>query len=362
MFYRYPMCLLCVLIGLATSPRPADAQTIHVKVKGETIIGKPVVWNDYMVTVLQRDGAIAEFAPSQAKDYKLLAKDFKLFSRADLYSQLKQEFQGYEVSASYQYLIVHPKGQKQLWSKRFEEIYRSVLHYFSVRNIDTRPSPLPFIAIVFNNESEYLQYLAKECDYNASQTLGVYLFKTNRIYLFDATRQQADGSQGYEDWLVNANTIIHESAHQAAFNIRVQRRFGAAPAWVSEGIGTLFEAKGVWNAFKYHLEKDRINESRLRQFKRTVNELNFSETVKNLISSDRLVNANPSQGYGTAWAMTFFATERRPTQYANYLKTMYARDPFNHYTVAQRLDDFRKSFGDIDLFIRDMQNFYRDRG
>ncbi|MCA9212177.1 MAG: DUF1570 domain-containing protein [Planctomycetales bacterium] len=361
MHKRSLACLLCAAAVITSGQRFVHAQTIHVKVDGETIIGKPVLWNDHMVTVMQRDGAISEFSPLQAKDYKLLAKDFNLFSRADLYLQLKQEFQGYEVSASYQYLIVHPKGQQQLWSKRFEEIYRSVLHYFSVRNIDTQPSPLPFIAIVFNNESEYLHHLANECDYNASRTLGVYLFKTNRIYLYDATREQADGSQGYEDWLINANTIIHESAHQAAFNIRVQRRFGAAPAWVSEGIGTLFEAKGVWNAFKYRLEKDRINEHRLGQFKRTVNELNFAETVKNLISSDRMVKSSATKGYGTAWAMTFFATERRPTQYANYLKTMHARDPFNHYTVAQRLEDFRKNFGDVDLFIRDMQNFYRDK-
>ena len=340
--------------------KTASAQTIHVKVRGKTIIGKPVVWNDYTVKVLERDGALSEFSPKEATDYKLLDQQFQLFSRMELYHRLKREFEGYEVSATNQYLIVHPRGQKQMWTKRFEQIYRSVLHYFSVRNLDTRPSPLPFVAIVFRNEGEYLKYLTKVSNYGVTGTLGVYLFATNRIYLFDATNTHADGSEGFDDWMVNANTIIHESAHQAAFNTRVQRRFGATPAWVSEGIGTLFEAKGVWNAFRYNLEKDRVNEHRMRQFKNTVNDGNFEETVRNLITSDRLLRRNPEIGYGTAWAMTFFATERRSAQYASYLKTMYKREPFNIYSVAQRVSDFEQNFGDVDLFVRDMRNFYRD--
>ncbi|MFC1757944.1 DUF1570 domain-containing protein [Planctomycetota bacterium] len=350
--------LVAITLGILT--QTGSAQTIHVKVRGKTIIGKPVVWNDHTVKVMERDGAVSEFSPSSASDYKLLDKSFRLYSRPELYNLLKREFEGYEVSATNQYLIVHPRGQKQLWTTRFEQIYRSVLHYFSVRKLDARPSPLPFVAIVFRNEAEYLKYLAEKEGRQVSGSLGVFLHDTNRIYLFDATNTHADGSEGYEDWLVNASTVIHESAHQTAFNTRVQRRFGAAPAWVSEGIGTLFEAKGVWNVFKYRLEKHRVNEHRLDQFRRTVNDGNFEDTVRNLISSDRIVMRSPDRGYGTAWAMTFFATERRSAQYARYLKTMYKREPFNIYTVQQRIADFERSFGDTELFVRDMRNFYRD--
>jgi hypothetical protein len=348
-----------VLFVLATA-NFGSAQTIHVKVNGRTIVGKPVVWNDHTVKVMERDGAISHLAPQQATDYKLLSDDFSLFSRGEMFRQLKREFTGYEVSATTQYLIVHPRGQKQLWSTRFEEIYRSVLHYFSVRGINAHQSALPFVAIVFRNESEYLRHISTNAQFNASGTLGMYLESTNRIYLFDATEGRANGSEGYEDWAVNANTIIHEAAHQAAFNTGVQRRYGAGPAWVSEGIGTLFEARGVWNGFKHRLLSDRVNDHRLRQFQRTVNELNFSETVKQMISSDRLTDANPPQGYGTAWAMTFFATERRQQQYAAYLKKLFSRDPFNHYTTSQRISDFRDCFGNVDKFIQDMQNFYRN--
>lgn len=349
-------CTLCVLV----TANLGFSQTIHVKAQGRTVVGKPVVWNDYTVKVMERDGAIVHLDPHRATDYKLLSDDFQLYSRGEMYRQLKNEFHGYDVSATTQYLIVHPRGQKQLWSTRFEEIYRSVLHYFSVRRINARKSRLPFVAIVFRNESAYLAYISKNAKFNASGTLGLYLESTNRIYLFDATEGRANGSEGYEDWAVNANTIIHEAAHQAAFNTGVQRRFGAGPAWVSEGIGTLFEAQGVWNAFRHRLFSDRINDFRLGQFKKTVSELNFKETVKQMISSDRLTNANPPQAYGTAWAMTFFATEQRQDQYASYLRKLYSRDPFNHYTTSQRVSDFRHCFGDVDRFVQDMQNFYRN--
>ena len=95
------------LLAISSLSGPVASQTIHVKVHGETIVGKPVIWNDHTVTVLQRDGALSEFSPKRAKDYKLLSKEFKLFSRSDLYLQLKREFDGYDVSATFQYLIVH---------------------------------------------------------------------------------------------------------------------------------------------------------------------------------------------------------------------------------------------------------------
>ena len=46
----------------------------------------------------------------------------------------------------------------------------------------------------------------------------------------------------------NSATIIHEVTHQVAFNCGVHTRFNDVPRWVSEGLATMFEAKGVWNS------------------------------------------------------------------------------------------------------------------
>ena len=64
-----------------------------------------------------------------------------------------------------------------------------------------------------------------------STSLGYYDPVTNRIYLYDVTAGQADPQK----WHVNAETIIHEAAHQTAFNIGIHPRFATSPAWVVEG-------------------------------------------------------------------------------------------------------------------------------
>ena len=73
-------------------------------------------------------------------------------------------------------------------------------------------------------------------------TLGHYDPASNRVFLFDATKDA-----GY-DWSENADTIIHEATHQTAYNVGVHKRFIAAPRWMVEGLATMFEARGVWNA------------------------------------------------------------------------------------------------------------------
>ena len=74
-------------------------------------------------------------------------------------------------------------------------------------------------------------------------TLGHYDPASNRVFLFDVT----SGTSG-DDWSENADTIIHEATHQTAYNVGVHKRFTAAPRWLVEGLATMFEARGVWNA------------------------------------------------------------------------------------------------------------------
>ena len=92
-------------------------------------------------------------------------------------------------------------------------------------------------------------------------TLGHYDPTTNRVFLFDATKDA-----GY-DWSENADTIIHEATHQTAYNVGVHKRFIAAPRWVVEGLATMFEARGVWNAQYDRTQTDRINRGRLLDFR-----------------------------------------------------------------------------------------------
>lgn len=346
---------ILTLIVLAVISSSSSAQTISVRYKGKQIVGKPVFWNDYTVKVMERDGKVSEFAPGQVKDYKVLSKEFKLYSYTQLKAKLQREFgKKFSVTGTGQYLVVHPVGQGDLWANRFEELYRSMLHYYRARRISVSSSPLPFIAIVFPTRGMYEAYSAKVLGSSASGTLGFYSGETNRIYLFDSTSGSPNVS-----WQTNAETIVHEAAHQTAFNIGVHRRYAGTPRWVIEGIGTLFESPGVYDGQRHPERFQRINREQISNFQKNVNDKNAMESIKNIIVSDKLFSRSQTKAYATAWAMTFYATETRPKEYAKYLKLLYNRKAFAPVSASQRLKDFRSAFGDASQFVPQMLSYYR---
>ena len=72
------LILTLLLVSLAQS---AIAQTIQVRIGNNKIIGKPVFWNDYAVSVIEQDGKISQFSAQEAKDYKVLSKSFRFYSK-----------------------------------------------------------------------------------------------------------------------------------------------------------------------------------------------------------------------------------------------------------------------------------------
>src|SRR4029078_9372448 len=116
----------------------------------------------------------------------------------------------------------------------------------------------PLVAVIYPRQVDFWQAGARDGLKPNSGILGYYPPATNRILMFDAA-----ASQSGADWTTNADTIIHEAAHQTAFNTGVHQRFGQSPRWLVEGLGTLFEARGVWRSRTYQSQSDRINHGRL---------------------------------------------------------------------------------------------------
>ena len=102
----------------------------------------------------------------------MISEKFDLFSQPELRSQLQREFgDAFDVSGTGQYLVVHPAGQRDLCASRFEQLYRSMLHYYKVRGIKVRRAPLPFVAIVLRTEAEYLRYMSQRVKVDVSAVL-----------------------------------------------------------------------------------------------------------------------------------------------------------------------------------------------
>lgn len=339
--------ILAVSIGLtAWSSAIAGEESrmmIELELDGQPLVGTPLDWSPGTVYLLSRDGWLWEFRPGEAANFRKSDQSFASIGVPELRSQLGREFgRDFDVTATGHYVVVHPAGQRDKWGRRFEELYRSFVHYFAVRGFDLQPPEFPLVAIVFRNQNDFYRYAAREGTAIGPGVLGYYSPKSNRVALFD----QSGGRDDDATWAENAATIIHEATHQTAFNTGIHSRFAEQPRWVVEGLGTMFEAPGVWDSARHRQRSDRINHGRLTDFRSYVAGGRPGGSLKSFIASDRPFAINPIAAYAEAWALCYWLVETRPRQFAEYLSRVADREPFESYDPAERVEDFAAVFGD----------------
>jgi hypothetical protein len=342
MFYK--SCLALALFTLAASSQlqAASRMTMELVLDGQRVQGTPLAYSDTSVTLLCRDGAIVEFAPSKAKEFRKVSENFVPYPSSVLHGMLAREFgQGFEINGTQHYIVVHPRGQKQQWVDRFEQMFRSFQMYFSVRGFELTRPEFPLVAIVFAKEDDFRRYAAKEGAPLPSGIVGYYTPATNRVVLYDI----GDGNGSKAAWQQNFATVLHEASHQTAFNTGIHSRWSQPPRWVAEGLGTMFEAKGVSDSRSYPSEQDRINRGRLSDFK-SLRAKRKPVAFLELLQSDAAFERDPIRAYAEAWALTFYLVEKMPRDYAKYLKKTASRPPFSIYPSGQRVKDFTDVFGE----------------
>lgn len=336
--------LVTLVVLMATLAEAADrgSFTLRVEFQGREVEGLPLAWSEENVVLLERDGRLLDVDPRRVGKFQKVNGAFQTFSQSTLQSKLREEFgKAFEVVARGPYLVVHPRGRGGHWSRRFEELYRSCVHYFKVRGFELEEPQFPLVAIVLPSQEEFMRYARRQGDRAGSNVLGYYSLQTNRIAMFD------NGAVDSAGWEEKALTIVHEATHQTAFNTGIHKRYAPPPRWVVEGLGTLFEAPGVWNSRAYLRQQDRINRDQLAEFNRQRaagkrSDVRFVE----LISSDRMFQSDSAAAYAESWAFTFYLVETQPRQFARYLKATASRDDFTPYPAAQRLRDFTEIFGE----------------
>ena len=314
---------------------------LTMKHDGLTIEGEAIHWSRNDFFILGRDGKLWEFENSEAPRAKKIKEPFSSYTQQELRASLQQEYGTlYDVSGTGHFLVVHPRGQRDVWAGRFEQLYREMIHYFTSRRIKVHDPELPLVAVVFATESEFTSHARKD-GMKSNDVLGYYSTRSNRILLYDQTGGR------YPNWRENALTIVHEAAHQTAFNIGLHNRFADTPRWLSEGLGTLFEAPGVNNGSKFRKLEDRINDAELATYLRYFPEELPAGTIKSLVASDKFFRSAPLKSYCVAWATTFTMAERQPLQLAEYLQvTARQRKTFMLAdSPGSRLNDFQQAFG-----------------
>jgi hypothetical protein len=338
--------LLASLIAAPGVAVPAEFM-FRARLEGETVEGKPLAWNSEQMLLLGRDGRLREFNPKLAKEAVKTSPNFVPYSAAEMRDMLQHEFDNrFEVSTTRHYLIVHPRGQRDQWADRFEELYNSFGHYFRVRGFALQEPQYPMVAVMFRDQAEYFRLAKASGTPMHPNTMGHYDSTSNRVFLFDDTNGKSKA-----DWSQNAVTIIHEATHQTAFNVGVHRRFAAEPRWLVEGLATMFEAPGVCSARYDQTQADRVNRPRLEAFHKYMALRHQPGSLAMLLNSDDAFRSDPDGAYAEAWALSFYLCETQPRLYTAYLEKTAQWPAFSEYPPGERMADFQAIFGsDLKMF------------
>ncbi|PQO37095.1 hypothetical protein C5Y96_08020 [Blastopirellula marina] len=315
---------------------------IQLDLQDETIQATPVLATQQRVIMLGRDGRMWDFAPQNASNFTQLATPFRPLRQNEMRGDLLAEFgNGYDVTGTGNYLVVHPAGQKDAWANQFESLFRSFQQYFAARGIHLQRNEFPLVAVVFPDFKSYQKYAAQDGMRVSPGVVGYYSGETNRVALYDITHGHHDNPL----WAENMATIIHEATHQTAFNTGVHSRYAQQPKWLVEGLATMFEAPGVWDSRNNPNFRDRVNKTRMLEFLEYTKTQRAADSLARFVATDDAYYKRPSTAYGEGWAMVFYLIETRPREFAAYVRTVAARSAEDVYTAEDRVRDFQDAFG-----------------
>ncbi|HZZ73727.1 MAG TPA: DUF1570 domain-containing protein [Pirellulales bacterium] len=336
-------CVLCGLAFCSASVRAVDTQSmLETDLNGEHVEGRMLYQHEQQLGLLARDGHWWNFKADAATNARWSNEAFRPYTSSELRRRLERELgERFEVSSTRHFVVAYPLGQKEIWPDRFEELYASCVHYFSVRGFTLHDPEFPLVAIVWHNKAEFQEAGRHSGTVVRDEIVGFYWQITNRLMMYD----QGGAATKSRNWQETADTIVHEATHQTAFNIGIHNRFVHNPDWVCEGLATMFEPAGVHDSRNFPDRADRINRTRLEQFRQYQATKRTATSLQELITSDQRFKSDPQSAYAEAWAFTFFLVETQPRDYAQFLQKTAQRPPFRDYSDRDRYADFVSVFG-----------------
>lgn len=378
------MCRKLLAFGLLlvfgnTSLLLAQSPKFIELVEGEKAFrGKVVARSKENIWLLERTGGMHTLGTTSITSFKKLGDAFLPISLADMRDQLRRELgAGFDIVGTGKYLVAGPPSLVRDYADIFEDQYRAVYTYFSVRGLEVHAPEFPLVAIVFPDPASFRKYAAKDNILVGAGLKGYYIQSTNRVALFHENApksaslpsrlnlstgptplqlSQPKTAQFNSDTLFQngdwastegdlQNTMIHETTHQVAFNIGIHSRIGNInPRWIVEGLATAFEAPGMRSTSLAHTPGAKLNQIRLTNFREFVKQRRQPKSLGTFVQSDQGFGENVLDGYAQSWALTYFLIETRPREYARLIKLIAERPPLQPYEDKQRLADFQSAF------------------
>ena len=324
---------------------------------GRRYTGTVLAHDGRQLALLLRDGQM-QLLNVKRDEVEKLKSPVIPFSLTEIQSAFFKEYgQRYDVSKTENFVVVHPWGNPATWAEPFEDFHARFMSYFESKNYPLKQPSVPLIALVLRSRQDFDRSLINEVQRLDSRIAGYYSRTTNRITTYDPAGQLRDSS---DRWIYSSWPIIHESTHQSAFNCGVHNRFAPPPTWLSEGLATMFEARGIHNHLRYKKASDRVNLRRLKQLRRFLDTPDFYNGLINLIANDKLFSTHLEMAYGISWGLAFYLAETQPDAFFKFIARDARRKNFAPYTSQQRLREFSRTFGnDYKKLAADLRRYYR---
>ena len=336
---RYRILLLMTLLATVAQPLPSQAfdqwTFLDLTVGEKSHAGRIVAHNDQICWLLGCDGRLTSISIGKVTSFSERKERFLAETQIQFKRQLQTELgKNFDTKTTQHYVVAAPLGCADEYAALFEQIYREFVTSFRTRGLELADPEFPLVAIVFPNQSQFIEYCQAERVKVIPGLVGCYLSESNRV----ATYQRPG--------LYDADaTLIHEATHQVAFNTGLHSRLAFQPKWVVEGLATVFEVEGMRSRRAGGTAATRVNIERFNWFKDYVKSRRSPQALSRFLSSNDLFDRATLDAYSESWALSFYLVENRPADYARYLKQLAALEPLKDYDSPTRLNDFQQVFG-----------------
>ena len=351
--------------NLADRPAAGVLETITFDEGGRSreISGRVVVKAvDGGLLVQERDGRLWTVTPDALQKRESSGTPFRPEPAEELGKRLAAELDrsvapGFQVTQTRHYTIVSSADPRfSRWvGTLFERLRTAFVAYWKGRGVKLSDAEFPLVAIVLRDRSQFSKFAVSDAKLDPSSATGYYSILSNRIVLYDIARlpgrPPAATSVEIQRRLATAPraiaTVVHEAAHQVAYNCGLNRRLADNPLWLVEGMAVFFETPDLRSRSGWRTV-GKVNVPRLVRFADFVGRRRRPGSLQTLVRSDRRLREGESvaDAYAEAWALNYFLLRTRRKQYAAYLKTVSAKPLLRWDTPETRQSDFEAAFGE----------------
>lgn len=254
---------------------------------------------------------------------------FKAASQEEIIATLAEDGLGdYKIVRAGYYLFAYDCSEAYYLHTRsiLESMLRGVVRQLAEWGLEPKRPEVPLVVVITPSRTAFdaiEKMPAGVAAYYNGISNRVILYEDER--LFEAAPEYALKQGSY--------VVAHEAIHQLLANTGIQRRLSAWPAWVSEGVPEYFCPLKVNSSLSKRgkdelpvrtvkwSEAGMVNDIRMHDLLRTPGQR--GEVIRQVVSAPGLT----AHGYSVAWGLVHYLAERRPDQFAAYLKDVRQKRP-----------------------------------